>query len=102
MATVFTQEDVARMYRVLQAQRPATPGYDDLDCSKQIDAFAPRALNCGLVIRTRYRDGSEDVLLLGPVVARHLASCVLTMGEEAGWLDARGDIILPPAPKADA
>ena len=46
--------------------------------------------------------GLPKIDALNPVVARHLAACILKMGQGAGWLDERADVICPPFSGYDA
>ena len=68
----------------------------------QIEAFAAAALNVGMTFRMRARDTSEIAFTLNPVAARHLAACILSMGTQAGWLDASGHVTAPEMPPLDS
>ena len=103
---LFSDDEVAAMERMLETKRPRPP---DSDESKLEDVVSLTAVgtDAGLAVRIRLQDGSERQLRLNPVAARHLALSVLYRGEEAGWLDAYGDVIsgdavpAPPPPSED-
>ncbi|MBI1202574.1 MAG: hypothetical protein GC182_08690 [Rhodopseudomonas sp.] len=68
----------------------------------QIEAFKPSILNAGILFRFRTRDHGDFDFEINPVAARHLAISIVNMGQEVGWLNAEGNIILPPRPPLDA
>jgi hypothetical protein len=97
----FTDDQVDALERRFEVRRPAVPETSDSAKFENVESFAEAPTEIGLHLRMRMTDGTERLLLLNPVVARRLALSVLYRGEEAGWLDAYGDVITSPTiPKA--
>lgn len=93
--TVFTDVDLAAWRAALDRNQPSGDEPELADCV-QVDAFRPFALNVGIAFRLAGRDGSVSEILLNPIAARHMAVCILKMGQEAGWLDEAANVICPP------
>lgn len=94
--TVIDETHLDAWRRALDELAP--PAVDEPDWEKidQIDSFRPMAMNVGMVFRMRRRNGEIFEICMNPVAARHMAACILLMGQEAGWLNASGEIICPP------
>ena len=98
----FTDDEVAALERRFETKRPRAPDPSDPAGFETVESFSDVPTERGLHLRLRLSDGTERLLLLNPVVARRLALSVLYRGEEAGWLDAYGDVISSPAPATKA
>ncbi len=98
---IFDAAIIASWERALD-DRPAEVTEIEWPALPQIEAFAPTATTAGMCFRLRGRDNSEIAFVINPVAARHLATCILAMGFEAGWLDSEGNVICPPAPNLDS
>lgn len=92
---IFGQDEIRAWRRALIAQ-PAPLAETELPAAPQVEAFAPKAMTVGMAFRMRCRDKSEFEFIINPVAARHLAAAILTMGQQAGWLDENNDITSPP------
>jgi hypothetical protein len=99
---VFGQVEIDAWNELLNNRRPKQIGEMEVDELPQIEAFSPATLDVGMAFRFAARDGSEYAFLINPVAARHLAACILRMGQEAGWLDEAANVICPPVPRLDA
>jgi hypothetical protein len=94
--TVFGPDEVAAWECALDSNRPREVGSDEWFDFPQVESFAPVALNAGMVFRLAGRKGEIIDLVINPVAARHLAACILTMGQQAGWLDNEATVVCPP------
>lgn len=99
---LFSPAQMAAFSRELQDLKPPKPDMDSLAAGRQAVSFSATAFNAGLVVRMRFKGGSEELISLNPVLARHLASCAINMGQDAGWLDGKANIIVPPMPELDS
>ena len=89
----LSEQEVDALEQVLKRSRPAEPTVDEVGRFAQVASYSATATPAGLGVRFRLRDGTEQQVMLNPVVARLLALAVLYRGEEAGWLDEYGDVI---------
>jgi len=94
--TPFTAAELDAWRRALEAGRPAPIGDDEWRRFPQVDSFAPAATNVGLALRLTLPGGETQDLLLNPIAARQLAAAILSMGQQAGWLDKAANVIAPP------
>lgn len=92
---IFDEAMIATWKREMADNRPEGFSDEDLAGLKQVDSFAPGALTAGFSMRMALRNGGTIDVVMNPVVARHLAACILTMGQQAGWLDEGGNVISP-------
>jgi len=95
--TIFDKGHIAAWNRALDS-RPKAVTEIEWPSLPQIEAFAPTATSAGMTFRFRARDQTEQAFVINPVAARHLAACILAMGNEAGWLDGSGNVICPALP----
>lgn len=100
--TVYGLGEIAAWNAAMDEKKPAIVEEIEWPDFPQIEAFAPMALNVGMAIRMAARNGDIINFTINPVAARHLAACILKMGQAAGWLDEKADVICPPFPGYDA
>lgn len=92
---VFTDAEISAWSGLLDSERPSEVSEQEWPTLPQVDAFNPRPLSAGMAFRMATRDQREIAFIINPVAARHLATCILMMGREAGWLDDEGNVIKP-------
>lgn len=93
--TAFTDAEMTAWSRAMDDKKPEPINEREILAMPQVDAFSVGVLNAGIGFRMATRGGREIEILLSPMVARHLAACILKMGQAAGWLDARADVTPP-------
>jgi len=98
---VFDQSHITAWSAALDDKPPELTEVD-FDALPQVDAFRAQVWTSGMTLNMRCRNGKVIALKINPVAARHLAACILTMGQAAGWLNASADVICPDAPPLDS
>lgn len=82
--------------------KPPSPTDIEWPNFPQVDSFRGAALSVGVGMRLQAKSGERIEFLLNPVSARALAAWILTVGQEAGWLDDKGNVIAPPPVNYDS
>jgi hypothetical protein len=98
--TVFDRSHIAAWEAALDEKKPPPVTEIEFAYLQQVDAFAATALNAGMTFRMRTREGCD--FAFATVAARSLAANIISRGMEAGWLDARAEVICPAAPALDS
>jgi len=99
---LFEPEWLTQWNDLLDTRKPRPIEEIEWTSFPQIEAIRPVALNCGIAFRLATRNGPEIEFVINPVAARHLAACILKMGQEAGWLTEGADVVNPPRPLLDS
>jgi hypothetical protein len=92
----LTKDALAACRKAFDEEKPAAPTERQAIEAPEVVSVTPAALNTGIAFSVVLRNHGKDttsVLLINPVAARHIAACILSGGQQAGWLDERGDII---------
>lgn len=90
---------IALMYRVMEENRPPEPTEWELGTFPDAASLRLQTTDHGIAVRLRLDDGTDTTLHLNAVVARHFAISIITMGQQASWLDDAANVIpRPPEP----
>ena len=99
---IFTVDHIDVWSNELDARKPRPLPDIGWEHLPDIASFASSATNCGMAFRFAARDGTEYAFILNPVVAREIASHILSKGIQAGWLNGKDGRVCVPKPKRDA
>lgn len=91
----FGKSEIEAWGAAFDGPKPARPRELEWPDFPQVDTFSGGALTAGVALRMQAKAGAQFEFLLNPVSARALAAWILTVGQEAGWLDSKGNVIAP-------
>jgi hypothetical protein len=91
MPVDYTDAEIAEMEQIVKAKMPRLPKRSDLEAAPWPVSMTTAATERGLLINFAAQNGNEQMLLLSPVLVRHLLHAILTGQEKGEWWDENGN-----------